>query len=117
MASRTPAPMDVTAAQLAAITLNDEPVGQRFIVTDDGEKEYEVRGPDGARTLHLLHVGHVDDHEAALDPHPDYVSQAELDAALTETHVWMPLTTVVGGVPELVWEDDDSLIPTKVPIL
>lgn len=30
--------------------------------------------------------------------------------------VWMPLTTVVAGEPELVWDDDDSLIPTKVPI-
>lgn len=30
--------------------------------------------------------------------------------------VWMPLTTVVGGVPELVWDADDSLIPTEVAI-
>lgn len=29
--------------------------------------------------------------------------------------VWMPLTTVVAGEPELVWDDDDSLIPTEVP--
>jgi hypothetical protein len=34
----------------------------------------------------------------------------------SDTHVWMPLTTVVGGVPELVWDADDSLIPTLVPI-
>lgn len=26
--------------------------------------------------------------------------------------VYLPLTTVVGGVPELVWDADDSLIPT-----
>lgn len=32
------------------------------------------------------------------------------------THVWMPLTTVVGGVPELVWDADNSLIPTFVPV-
>lgn len=29
---------------------------------------------------------------------------------------WMPLTTVVGGEPELVWDGDDSLIPTLTPI-
>lgn len=29
--------------------------------------------------------------------------------------VWMPLTTVVGGVPELVWDANDSLIPTLIP--
>lgn len=32
------------------------------------------------------------------------------------TQVWMPLTTVVAGVPELVWDLDNSLIPTLVPI-
>lgn len=30
--------------------------------------------------------------------------------------VWMPLTTVVGGVPELVWDANDSLIPTLEPV-
>jgi concanavalin A-like lectin/glucanase superfamily protein len=29
-----------------------------------------------------------------------------------DTLVWMPLTTVSGGTPELVWDADDSLIPT-----
>lgn len=38
-----------------------------------------------------------------------------IDAA-SGTTAWMPLTTVVGGVPELVWDDDDSLIPTEVPL-
>lgn len=33
-----------------------------------------------------------------------------------DTHVWMPLTTVVGGVPELVWDANNSLIPTLVPL-
>ncbi len=28
--------------------------------------------------------------------------------------VWMPLTTVVDGVPELVWEDN-GLVPTEIP--
>ena len=30
--------------------------------------------------------------------------------------VWLPLTTTVGGVPELVWETEDGLIPTHVPV-
>lgn len=33
----------------------------------------------------------------------------------TDTAGWMPLTTVVAGVPELVWSEDDSLIPTYGP--
>ena len=37
-------------------------------------------------------------------------------SAADDVAVWMPLTTVVGGVPELVWDSDDSLIPTLVPI-
>jgi hypothetical protein len=32
------------------------------------------------------------------------------------TMAWMPLTTVVAGEPELVWDADDSLIPTLVPV-
>jgi hypothetical protein len=33
-----------------------------------------------------------------------------------DAYVWMPLTTVVGSDPELVWDGDDSLIPTLTPI-
>jgi hypothetical protein len=33
-----------------------------------------------------------------------------------DTQVWMPLTTVVSGVPELVWDANNSLIPTLVPL-
>jgi hypothetical protein len=36
--------------------------------------------------------------------------------AAAATHAWMPLTTLVGGVPELVWDADGSLIPTFIPI-
>lgn len=32
------------------------------------------------------------------------------------THALVPLTTVVGGVPELVWEADNSLSLTEVPL-
>lgn len=49
---------------------------------------------------------------------------AAADVAITGTggaspdddHVWMPLTTVVAGAPELVWDADDNLIPTYIPI-
>lgn len=34
----------------------------------------------------------------------------------SDTRVWMPLTTVVGGVPQLVFDADGSVIPTLVPI-
>lgn len=45
----------------------------------------------------------------------------ELDGRLdtgpaSDTLVWMPLTTVVGGDPVLVWDGDDSLIPTLIPL-
>ena len=30
--------------------------------------------------------------------------------------VWLPLTTVSGGNPELVWDADDNLIPTLTPL-
>src|SRR6185436_5797012 len=32
-----------------------------------------------------------------------------------DTAGWMPLTTVVGGVPDLVWDSTDNLIPTYGP--
>jgi hypothetical protein len=32
-----------------------------------------------------------------------------------DTAGWMPLSTVVGGVPDLVWDSTDSLIPTYGP--
>lgn len=41
---------------------------------------------------------------------------ATATAPADDTSVWMPLTTVVGGDPELVWDGDDSLIPTLTPI-
>ena len=50
------------------------------------------------------------DVQSAIDEVHDVASGA------TVTRVWMPLTTVVGGVPELVWGVDGSLIPTEVPI-
>lgn len=68
-------------------------------------------------------------HEDKADPHPVYLTEVEANALfLTQAEadalydpstlgrVWMPLTTVVSGTPELVWDDDDSLVPTEVPI-
>jgi hypothetical protein len=36
-------------------------------------------------------------------------------ATAADTAGWMPLTTVVGGVPDLVWDAADNLIPTFAP--
>lgn len=33
-----------------------------------------------------------------------------------DTLVWMPLVSINGGVPEIVLDDDDGLIPTLIPI-
>ncbi len=34
----------------------------------------------------------------------------------TDTHGWMPLTTVVSGLPELVWDASNTLIPDYVTL-
>lgn len=39
-----------------------------------------------------------------------------LGASATDFFAWMPLTTVVGGTPELVWDADNNLIPTIVEL-
>jgi hypothetical protein len=36
-------------------------------------------------------------------------------ASPSDTAGWLPLTTVLGGVPDLVWDAGDSLIPTYTP--
>lgn len=36
--------------------------------------------------------------------------------ASVPTSAWLPLTTVVGGVPDLVWSGTDALIPTYGPL-
>lgn len=41
---------------------------------------------------------------------------AELGNPAGANAVWMPLTTVVAGTPDLVWDADDDLIPTLVPV-
>ncbi len=37
-------------------------------------------------------------------------------ASPTDTSAWMPLSTVVGGVPDLVWDASNELIATFTPI-
>ena len=39
---------------------------------------------------------------------------ADVLALLASTTIFPPLTTVVGGVPDLVWDDDDGLVLTEV---
>lgn len=43
---------------------------------------------------------------------------SDVQAALEEiaAKAWMPLTTVVSGVPDLVWDGDDELIPTLATV-
>ena len=50
-----------------------------------------------------------------LDLGPE-LNQAMLVYEAMPGHVWLPLTTTVGGVPEIVWETTDGLIPTQVPV-
>ena len=52
----------------------------------------------------------------------DDPASAEIDVTISASGVAsgalvvLPLTTVVAGIPELVWDADDSLIPTIVPV-
>lgn len=45
----------------------------------------------------------------------DWIASAG-GALPTDVWAWMPLTSIDGGDPVLVWDDDDSLIPTLVPL-
>ena len=61
-----------------------------------------------------------DDEKLELSVDLDALGQ-ELDSALAafqaaRGRVWLPLTSTVGGDPVLVWDDDDGLIPTHVPV-
>lgn len=68
--------------------------------TSFGHQYYRLIGNDEVRRWHELYLT-----EAAF-----FVSFPGDD-----THVWMPLTTIVDGAPELVWDENLSLIPTLVP--
>lgn len=91
---------------------------------DYGTDDTNDGGVDNQWTLPGTGGGGVTDHGDLTgltdDDHPQYLTEPEhnaLDHAdATTTAVWMPLTTVVAGEPELVWDANDSLIPTKGPI-
>ena len=44
------------------------------------------------------------------------LGQALLRFEVRPQRAWLPLTTVVSGEPELVWNEHDGLIPTHVPV-
>lgn len=44
------------------------------------------------------------------------LDEVMLRYAAAPARAWLPLTTTVAGVPELVWETDDQLVPTHVPV-
>jgi hypothetical protein len=103
---------------------------------------YRFIGPGGEEVrfydLAMYDFGVVAEHTHPSGDHPDLATHDSLglatDAELaahaadpdahheaasspaSDTHVWMPLTTVVDGEPVLVWDDDDSLIPTLVAL-
>jgi len=51
----------------------------------------------------------------AHDNGDDTVTLSAAGSSPSDTAAWMPLTTVVGGTPDLVWDASDSLIPTYTP--
>ena len=89
----------LTSAELDVLDANDRPDGHRTVVTDAGETEWEARGADGARVWVELHTGHVADHEAAEDPHGQYLT--------AESGRWEVL--VDGDPPTALTTDDDWL--------
>jgi hypothetical protein len=91
------------------------------------QKESEKSQPDGYASLGpdgLVPLAELPPLAQALDDLTDVTITAEaagdrlrFDGSewVNTRRVWMPLTTVIAGVPELVWDSDDSLIPTEVP--
>jgi hypothetical protein len=91
------------------------------------QKESEKSQPDGYASLGpdgLVPLAELPSLAQALDDLTDVVVTAEaagdrlrFDGAdwVNTRRVWMPLTTVIAGVPEFVWDSDDSLVPTEVP--
>lgn len=88
---------------------------------DRGARVYQANDLDAALTIlreltqpyQLLSEKAMPDGYASLGS-DGLVPPEQLPTALT--HALVPLTTVVGGVPELVWEADDSLSLTEVPL-
>jgi hypothetical protein len=75
--------------------------------------------PSGGVTDHgdLTGLGDNDHPQYAMDTDlADHAADTDLHGGGGGSEAWMPLTTVVGGEPELVWDDDDSLIPTSTAL-
>lgn len=52
-----PIPFAVDAATFAGLSADDYPDGQRVVVTDDSNRQYEARGADGDRTWVEIGIG------------------------------------------------------------
>lgn len=105
-------------------------LGSGLTGTDNGDGTITVATTEPDNAAHVADTS--DAHDAVAISVADaggYYSGADVEAVLQEagasiagmspagdTEVWMPLTTVVAGAPELVWDADDSLIPTLTPL-
>ncbi len=108
---------DILALYEAGVTGGAGQAGQ--VPTSDGDGGLEYAYPtvkvDGTRYDEILTGTNL----ASTDNSDGTVT---LDATggggepVDDAQVWMPLTTVVAGVPDLVWDGTDNLIPTLTPI-
>lgn len=112
------------AHDASAVSVLDS--GAHFAATD---VEAALAEEATAREAHVADT--TDAHDASAISITDsggYFTGTDVEAALQElgaapsgspaddTFVWMPLTTIDGGEPVLVWDGDDSLIPDLVPL-
>lgn len=102
---------DILAATAAGIVDNFPVSGvDGRVLTEDAAATFGVSWQDATAVVSL------DDLTDVTLTSPANADRLRFDGSLwrNSSKVWMPLTTVTGGVPELVWDGDDSLIPTEV---
>lgn len=96
------------------VALNPEEIGQLFAAGGPCEAEdtstVEVDGTRYDQILSGTNITATDNLDGTVT-----LSSSGGDPA-DDTHVWMPLTTTVGGDDVLVFDADHSLIPTLVPL-
>lgn len=85
---------------------------QAAIVEDAADLAAHIADPADAHDASAISVADAGGFYTGTDVEAVLAELAPVNAA----QVWMPLTTVTGGVPELVWDADDSLIPTLVSL-